>query len=343
MKKLIVLLFLFAAFNSNAQESFFRGNNNYQAPIIVLPTLSATTIASSITTSAAVSGGDITNDGGASITAKGVVWSTSQNPTVALSTKTTDGNGLGSFISNLTGLSSGTTYYVRAYATNSVGTSYGTQISFTTDIIITTVTIGTQIWTDKNLAVTKYRNGDPITYAANAAEWNAANAAGVGAYAYLLFASANGGQTYGKLYNWYAVNDSRGLAPLGYHIPTQAEWTTFRGTQPGNGKTFKTNTNDWGASFGVSNNNLVITPDGSYGNYNGTNTTGFNCLPAGSVFPNGTNGNYGTASFWTATVDPTNPAKAQWTYFHIGFLYDGAVCCGTAELGNGMSIRLVKD
>lgn len=343
MKKLLTLLFLTAALVSHAQESFFRGNNNYQAPIISAPTLSATTSATSITNSAAGSGGDITNDGGAPITAKGVVWGTSQNPTIALSTKTTDGNGLGSFTSSLTGLSSGTVYYVRSYATNSVGTSYGTQISFTTTRSITTVTIGTQIWTDTNLDVTTYRNGDPITYAANAAEWSAANAAGQGAYMYLLFANAEGGQTYGKLYNWYAVNDSRGLAPAGYHIPTQAEWTTLRGTQPGNGKTFKTNTTDWGASFSKSNNNLVITPDGSYFNYNGTNTTGFNCLPAGSAFPNGTNGNYGTASFWTATPDAADVTKANWTYFHIYFLYDGAVCCGTYEKGNGMSVRLVKD
>ena len=87
----------------------------------------------------------------------------------------------------------------------------------------------------------------------------------------------------------------------------------------------------------------MITPGTNYSNYNGTNTTGFNCLPAGSSFPNGTNGNYGTASFWTATPDSGNSGKAQWTYFHIGFLYDGAVCCGTYEKGNGMSVRLVKD
>jgi uncharacterized protein (TIGR02145 family) len=304
------------------------------------PVLAATSAATSLTPTSAVVGGNVTDQGASQVSARGFVYGTSAGSSTY---SVTTGTGAGTFTATLSGLTTGTTYYVRSFATNAQGTSYGSEINFTPDFVITTVTIGSQIWTDRNLEVTKYRNGDPITYASNAAEWSAANAAGQGAYMYLLFANAEGGQAYGKLYNWYAVNDSRGLAPAGYHIPTQAEWTTLRGTQPGNGKTFKTNTTDWGASFSKSNNNLVITPDGSYFNYNGTNTTGFNCLPAGSAFPNGTNGNFGTASFWTATPDATDATKANWTYFHIYFLYDGAVCCGTYEKGNGMSVRLVKD
>lgn len=98
---------------------------------IVLPTLQTTAV-TAINTTVAVSGGNITSDGGATVTAKGVVWGTSQNPTIALSTKTTDGSGVGSFISNISNLTSNTTYYVRAYATNSLGTSYGNEINFTT-------------------------------------------------------------------------------------------------------------------------------------------------------------------------------------------------------------------
>jgi hypothetical protein len=85
---------------------------------------------SSITQTSAVSGGTITDNGGDSITARGVCWSTSQNPTIANS-KTSDGSGSGSFTSNLIGLTNNITYYLRAYATNSVGTAYGNQISFT--------------------------------------------------------------------------------------------------------------------------------------------------------------------------------------------------------------------
>jgi hypothetical protein len=96
----------------------------------LLPTLT-TTAASSITLTTATSGGNISSDGGAAITARGVCWSTNVNPTIALSTKTNDGAGTGSFVSNITGLTASTTYYARAYATNNAGTAYGDQITFT--------------------------------------------------------------------------------------------------------------------------------------------------------------------------------------------------------------------
>jgi hypothetical protein len=95
-------------------------------------TLATTTAASSITATSASSGGNITYNGGATVTASGVVWSTSASPTVALSTKTTDGTATGTFTSSITNLSPGILYYVRSYATNNAGTSYGAQISFTT-------------------------------------------------------------------------------------------------------------------------------------------------------------------------------------------------------------------
>ncbi|GAJ02422.1 unnamed protein product, partial [marine sediment metagenome] len=106
------------------------------------PILSTVTTisASSITYNSATSGGNITNDGGASVTARGVCWSTSQSPTIS-DNFTTDGSGTGSFSSSITGLSPVTTYYVKAYATNSAGTAYGNEISFiTTSAILPTLT-----------------------------------------------------------------------------------------------------------------------------------------------------------------------------------------------------------
>jgi hypothetical protein len=100
----------------------------------------ATTAASAITATTATSGGSISSDGGSAVTAKGVCWSTSQTPTVALTTKTSDGTGTATFTSAITGLSPNTTYYVRAYATNSIGTAYGTQITITTATALPTVT-----------------------------------------------------------------------------------------------------------------------------------------------------------------------------------------------------------
>jgi hypothetical protein len=90
-----------------------------------------TTAVSAITSTTAESGGNVLSDGGAPVTARGVCWSTSPNPTLANSV-TTNGNGSGIFSSSLTGLSTATTYYVKAYAINSAGTAYGNEVNFTT-------------------------------------------------------------------------------------------------------------------------------------------------------------------------------------------------------------------
>jgi hypothetical protein len=97
---------------------------------VVFPTIS-TIAATNVLSSTATSGGNVTETGGAPVTARGVCWSTNQNPTIA-DQKTTDGSGTGSYSSPITGLDPGTIYFVRAYATNSAGTGYGTQISLTT-------------------------------------------------------------------------------------------------------------------------------------------------------------------------------------------------------------------
>ena len=102
------------------------------------PTITTTAI-SSITSNSSSSGGNVTSDGGASVTARGVCWSTSANPTTSDS-KTTDSTGTGSFTSSITGLNPGITYYVRAYATNSAGTTYGSDESFTTSTTTPTIT-----------------------------------------------------------------------------------------------------------------------------------------------------------------------------------------------------------
>ncbi len=99
-----------------------------------LPTVSTSSI-SAIAEATAVGGGNVTNDGGADINARGVVWSTTQNPTVTTHEGiTTDGTGTGEFTSNLTSLAAKTRYYVKAYATNNIGTSYGLQVEFMTAI-----------------------------------------------------------------------------------------------------------------------------------------------------------------------------------------------------------------
>jgi hypothetical protein len=107
--------------------------------IILLLASISTAAVTNISSTGATTGGNITSDGGAAITSRGVCWSTEQNPTVSNS-KTNDGAGVGTFTSTLSGLSPGITYYVKAYAVNSVGTAYGTQVSFATSAILSTLT-----------------------------------------------------------------------------------------------------------------------------------------------------------------------------------------------------------
>jgi hypothetical protein len=97
---------------------------------VILPVITTTTI-SAIASTTATSGGDITSDGGAAVTARGVCWNTSPGPTIS-NNKTTDGIGKGSFASSITGLTASTAYYIRSYATNSVGTAYGNELTLTT-------------------------------------------------------------------------------------------------------------------------------------------------------------------------------------------------------------------
>jgi hypothetical protein len=123
--------------------TFFSCSKDSSDPIenetpIALPTLTTLTV-SEIGEETASSGGNVTNDGGAAITARGVCWSTSANPTVADS-KTTNGTGTGSFTSSLTNLSPNTEYHLRAYATNSKGTAYGNEVTFTTESALPTLT-----------------------------------------------------------------------------------------------------------------------------------------------------------------------------------------------------------
>ena len=119
---------------------------------VIVPTVT-TTAATQITATTAVTGGYVASDGGASVTERGVVYSTSQNPTTSNS-KVKNGSGIGYFTCNLTGLQANRTYYVRAYAVNSKGTAYGTQVSFTTSIALPTITTATATQITATTAVT---------------------------------------------------------------------------------------------------------------------------------------------------------------------------------------------
>ena len=148
------------------------------------------------------------------------------------------------------------------------------------------ITIGNQNWAPKNLDVVTYRNGDPIPEVQAASTWSNLT---TGAWCYYENNTANG-TTYGKLYNWYAVNDLRGLAPNGYHIPTDAEWTTLTsylgGTVTAGGKMKEAGTSHW------------LSP-----NTNATNSSGFAGLPGGSRFYSGDFDGIGASGYWWSSSE----------------------------------------
>jgi uncharacterized protein (TIGR02145 family) len=311
-----------------------------------LATLTTTTV-SSITSTTASSGGNITNDGGGAVTARGVVWSTSQNPTIALTTKTNNGTGTGSFTSNLTGLSPNTVYYVRSYATNSAGTAYGNQQILTTasssnpvDVdgnVYTTVTIGTQIWMKENLKVSKYRNGNAIPTNLSDAGWASTTS---GAYAIYNNDAANN-TTYGKLYNWYAVVDSRNLCPVGWHIPTDHDWQLLTKFIDSNADTLSSISNVAGGklkSIGTFNAGTGLW---SSPNINATNEFGFFALPGGNKGFLG-NSEYITirGCWWTASPGISSAVATNRCIQHD---FSWISRDKNANKPYGFSVRCIKD
>lgn len=119
------------SYATNSIGTAYSDEISFSTTSLTTPTVSTSQM-SSITYTTAISGGNISSDGGAAVTARGVCWGYSHYPTLA-DNFTSDAQGIGSFSSNLTNLNAGTTYYVRAYATNNIGTTYGNEISFTTN------------------------------------------------------------------------------------------------------------------------------------------------------------------------------------------------------------------
>jgi uncharacterized protein (TIGR02145 family) len=258
-----------------------------------------------IASTTATSGGNVTYDGGAPVTARGVCWSTSANPTLA-DNYTTDGIGEGVFVSTITGLTFNTLYYVRAYATNSKGTSYGNEESFTTLFpcagiasfvyegqTYNTVEIGSQCWMEENLNV-----GTRIDAAANQT-----NNGTIEKYCY-NDDNANC-DTSGGLYQWNEMMQyittpgAQGICPAGWHLPTDDEWKILEGnadTQYGVGDP------EWDGTLwrGLDAGKRLKSTTGWYSNGNGTNDFGFTALPAGCISGGSSTSAGYKASFWTS-------------------------------------------
>jgi len=302
---------------------------------------------SSVTSTSAISGGFIGYDGGASITAKGICWSTSIGPTLD-NPHTMNGSGSEHYTSQLDGLSGNTTYYVRAYAINSAGTAYGNELSFKTftdsaaavlfnpvlfnpDLTYGTITdadfnvyktikIGNQIWMAENLKTTIFSNGEQIGNLTDITIW-----AGYTLDAYCWYNNDVAFRNnYGALYNWYAVNTGK-LCPVGWHVPSSSEFseliTFLGGESAAGGKLKESGTVHW------------LTP-----NTEADNESGFSALPGGYL-PSGGFRSFRTAGYWWSSAG-SNSSSASFMFILSD---NGSAGIDSAIKTNGMSVRCIKD
>ena len=320
-------------------------NTSEPPPQVTLPTL-VTLEVEDIGEKSATSGGNIHSDGGSAVTHRGVCWGTSANPTTA-NKIVESGEGKGLFSASLTELEPGTTYHVRAYATNSKGTAYGNNISFKTieedstdpnptdppqtpdplvdsrdGNIYQTVQIGPKIWMAENLrflpslsSPSISSNSDPHYLIYDSEETDVE-----------LGKLEENYNKYGALYNWSAAKQS---CPAGWHLPTDNEWlsliSALGGELVAGGKMKESGTQHWQSAATGS----------------GNNESGFTALPAGAYDPSSLTKFsylYRSGFWWSATED--GPESANYKYIDYN---SHKINSHHIQKKNGYSVRCVKD
>jgi uncharacterized protein (TIGR02145 family) len=309
------------AYATNAAGTAY-GNYYYRSPLS-LPEVTSAAV-SQITTTSAVSGGSIFRDGNGTILGRGVCWSTSDSPTVALSTKTVDGGTGTAFISNMSGLSANTAYKVRAYATNDFGTGYGSQSCFTAseEGVFTDARdgkqypykrFGTQVWMTQNL-----------------------NYAATGSWCYNNNCTLGDNLRWGRYYKW---STALTVAPAGWHLPSDAEWQTlidYLGGEAAAGTTMKSNRGmDYGDGWFPSS---VQCPGSNCGP--GNNCSGWSGLPGGywhAGFSGFSESNY-QGRWWSSNSVDVDYAN----FFYLIYSNNTASKFNTVK-NFGLSVRCIRN
>ena len=319
---LFVIIFLFWGCKKNSETTLVTGT----IPVVVTGNSSNLLLYTVDFT------GNVTSDGGSAITRRGFCASSSnKNPTITDDT-VISGNGTGSYSGTVKGLKGQTTYYVRSYATNAAGTGYGnTDTIKTIDSTLTDidnnhyrlVQIGSQVWMEENLRVLHYLNGDAIPNVTDNTQWSALN---TGAYCWYNNDATTYSSTYGALYNWYAVSDTRTLAPAGYHVPSDAEWTDLTnflgGLSVAGGKLKETGISHWQSP-----------------NTGATNETGFTALPGGYRYFTGIFGVITVTGNWWSETE--GDATYAW-YYDLNYDKSSIDRSGNYTQG-GFSVRCIRN
>ncbi len=307
----------------------------------------------SITTSGATLNGNVISDGGVTVTACGFLYGTSEDN---LSQTVQSGNGTGSYTNTLTDLNSYTTYYYRAYATNSAGTAYGEVRSFITlgsfidsrdGNTYTFVRIGNQTWMAENL---RYAGSIPL----GSTGCDSGCSSRTEKYRYRPDGISENVATYGYLYNWTAAmngtsssgsnpSNRRGICPDGWHLPSTAEWTQLTDYLSSNSEyqCGETNTNI-AKSLAATNAwpNLDYHACSVSYNISENNSSGFAALPAGLYKGKLFDGIGYSTFFWTTTQDGSIDYYA---YCRKLTYTEEYVTSSTIDKGYGLSVRCVKN
>jgi uncharacterized protein (TIGR02145 family) len=321
-----------------AVAMFFAGCTKGEIPVII-----ATDELSIITTNSATGGGMIVYGEETGIVSRGLVWSTRHDPSVEYHVGKTSHEGNGNKFSDvIRDLEPSTVYYVRAYAINKTGISYGDEKSFKTyygsitDIeenSYYTIKTNGQEWISSNLMTGRYNNGDIIPNIKEPSAWSTLATGGWAAYNN----DENLKRDYGNLYNWHAVNDERGLCPAGWRVPSDQDWKVleiYLGMPPATvtkagvrdnyagGKLKKTGTTHW------SDPNAVATDE-----------IGFSALPGGYRHPNGEFSSLRRDMFaWSSTSNGFNGA-----WYRNLYALSAGINRDVFHKNGGFSVRCIAD
>lgn len=311
---------------------------------------------SEIKTTSATCGGDILSDFGSPVTERGICWNTSMNPTTS-DNKLTGNLGGSSFTMPISNLTPNSTYYLRAYAINSVGISYGNELLLKTytgtvsDVDgnqYYTVTIGSQLWMSENLKTTKYNNGYPIgtTNPANkdiSAEINPK-------YQWAAGGDEANAATYGRIYTWYAITDNRNLCPSGWHVATDLDWSNLEvylinNSYKYDGSTGYESYNKIGKALSYASLWVSSNVTGSIGNNDFPlyrNKSGFSALPAGGRGFQGLFNTIGYQAVWWTTTEDTIDPEVGWARI-MNWNTDHILKNGYLKAGLANPVRCIKD
>jgi uncharacterized protein (TIGR02145 family) len=327
---------------------FAIGCKKDDAPVI--PATLSTAEVTDVKITTATCGGEVTNEGGMTLTERGICYSTTQNPTVD-NNKVVASGSTGNFSSSITGLTGNLTYYVRAYAINSAGTTYGNEISFRTFAAMDgdgngyySVNIGGKEWLTENLKTTKYNDGTNIPPVSISADWAALTTPGFCWYNNDVVNK----DKYGALYNWYAFDPSitatKNISPVGWHVATLQDWTDLRVYLNDNAYNYDGSTtgNNIAKSICALTDWTASTTAGAVGNSDYPamrNKTGFTGLPGGLRQPSGTFQDINNSALWWTSYD-VDAAQGWGPY--IGYSAT-SIFDWYKDKKLGLSVRCVKD